>query len=97
MEYVCVKWLHDLPDEPVWLYSELDEARWEVRKVYVFADNHKEWADSSREAGKTWLGLEPFPALSEIQKDTQFEPKIITKTEFEKVWVEATQDSRTTP
>lgn len=36
MEYVLVEWSHDLDDEPCEIYSELDEARREVRKVEFF-------------------------------------------------------------
>ncbi|WP_421996326.1 DUF6881 domain-containing protein [Reyranella sp.] len=38
MKYIKVRWRHCLPNEPVTLYSEIDEDRWERRKVYVFAD-----------------------------------------------------------
>jgi hypothetical protein len=36
MQYIKVVWKHDHPEEPIVLYSELDEDRWEVRKVEVF-------------------------------------------------------------
>ena len=34
------------------------------------------------------LGIEPVPPISDIAKDKQFQPKEITKAEFERVWVE---------
>lgn len=33
MTYIRVRWLHHGPDFPIVRYSELDEQRWEVRKV----------------------------------------------------------------
>jgi len=41
MKYVRLKWNHTNPDEPVWLFSELDDRGKEVRKIECFryADN----------------------------------------------------------
>jgi hypothetical protein len=33
MKYLKVVWVHDLPGEPVLLYSEVDDEGWEIRKV----------------------------------------------------------------
>ena len=30
MQYLKTHWIHNEPDEPVWIYSELDADRWEV-------------------------------------------------------------------
>ena len=38
MRYIHVRWLHEHPDEPVDLYSELTGDGWEVRKVEIVAD-----------------------------------------------------------
>jgi hypothetical protein len=38
MHYIKVFWKHQHRDEPVELYSELDDGRWEVRKVEVSRD-----------------------------------------------------------
>ncbi len=44
MKYIRVKWNHLFSDEPVLLFSELDDARWEVRKIEVFRDGHQGYA-----------------------------------------------------
>jgi hypothetical protein len=85
MDYLHVTWKHDFPDEPVELYSELDDERWETRKVYLFADGHTAYADEQEEAG-TGLSELPLPPLSEIAADPQFLPRAITRDEFERVW-----------
>jgi hypothetical protein len=69
------------------LYSELDNDRWEKRKVEIYSDGRMGYADQERAVGGTFLGLEPIPALPEIAKDPQFEPYAITG---ESVWRTAT-------
>ena len=44
MNYVRVRWLHENPEAPVLAVSELDDHRWERRKVEVFADGSKGYA-----------------------------------------------------
>lgn len=86
MAYIKVKWLHSHADEPILLYSELDEGRWEKRKVEVFADGHCGYAGPTESAGSTRLGEEPIPLLQVISSDPQFKPVEITKQEFDEVW-----------
>ena len=86
MKYICVKWNHSFPDEPIWLYSELDDNRWEVRKVDVYGDGHQGYASEDESDESTELSEEPIPPLAEIASDSQFEPVEITQEEFEEVW-----------
>jgi hypothetical protein len=86
MKYISVKWNHLLPDEPVLLYSELDDARWEVRKIEVFRDGHQGYASTAESGGSTRLGEMPIPWLAEIASDPQFEPIEITREQFEELW-----------
>ena len=68
------------------LYSELDDRRFEVRKVEVYRDGHAGYASASEEVGGTMLGLVPIPKLDEIADDPAFEPVEINAVEFEEVW-----------
>jgi hypothetical protein len=86
MRYIKVRWIHSLPDEPVLLYSELDDDRWEMRKVEVFADGRCSYASATKSVGSTDLSLEPIPPTASIARDPQFEPFEITKQEFEDIW-----------
>jgi hypothetical protein len=88
VKYMLVRWKHSFADEPKLLYSELDEQRWEHRKVEVFPDGHMDFAEAEKWSGSTRLGLTPIPELREIAADAQFEPVEITKYDFEKVWTE---------
>jgi hypothetical protein len=90
MNYLKVKWKHSFSDEPVLLYSELDDARWELRKVEVFPDGKMGYAAAGKDSGGTKLTKEPLPSLAQIAFDTQFEPVVISGAEFESVWDEAT-------
>ena len=86
MNYIRVKWKHSFPDEAVLLYSELDQDRWEVRKVEIFPDGHRGYASSMESFGGTEIGLVQIPSLEEIAADPQFEPVEISPVEFERVW-----------
>ena len=86
MTYIRVTWKHDHRDFPVTLYSELDDQRWEIRKVEVFRDGRMGYASANEAAGGTMLGLVPVPYLSEIARDPEFEPVAITSGEFEEIW-----------
>jgi hypothetical protein len=83
--YLKCLWLHNVRDDPVVLYSELDPERWETRKVEVFRDGSKGWADARNEV-RSVLGEAPVPPLSEIAMDPQFQPREISAEEFESVW-----------
>jgi hypothetical protein len=88
MKYILVKWKHEIEEEPVLLYSELDDDRWEIRKVEIYSNGRKGYASKNEQFGDTGLGLEPIPKLEAIAQDLEFEPKKITKEEFEEVWKE---------
>jgi hypothetical protein len=86
MTYIKARWIHSNADEPILLYSELDQDRWETRKVEVFADGHFGYASPTESAASTRLGEVPIPLLAEIGSDPQFKPVEITRQEFEDVW-----------
>jgi hypothetical protein len=86
MKYLRVKWIHSLPDEPVDIYSEMDEEGYETRKLEVFLDGSNGFANSSGQVLSTELGEKPVPALEEIAADPQFQPTLISEDEFEQVW-----------
>ena len=90
MHYIKVTWKHQHRDDPVQLYSELDDARWEVRKVEVFRNGSLGCASRSESRGGTILGLAPLPLFAEIAANPEFEPTEIAKDEFEEIWSKAT-------
>jgi hypothetical protein len=92
MTYLKVKWIHSYPDEPVLIYSELDRERWELRKVEVFRSGRMGYAGPGLEieVGGAGLSTEPLPSFEGIADDPEFEPEVISKAEFEKIWATAT-------
>lgn len=89
MSYLKVSWHHVFPDEPTVLYSEIDEDRWEHRKVYVFRDGRFGYASETEATSSVELSLGPLPPLSKIGSDAQFDPEEIKKQEFEDIWSKA--------
>jgi hypothetical protein len=89
MQYIKVTWKHMHPDDPILLYSELDDDRWEVRKVEIFRHGSAGYASRTESKGSTRLGIEAIPSLSKIASDPEFEPAEITREEFEEVWLRA--------
>jgi Domain of unknown function (DUF6881) len=87
--YIRVEWKHEHPDEPILLYSELDEERWEVRKVEVFRGGGATYAWAKGSTGTTWLGERPVPTLAEIAADAVFVVREISRVDFEAVWDQA--------
>ena len=90
MTYLKVKWIHAYVDEPVLIYSELDDERWELRKVEIFPDGRMLYADPEVEFEETGLSTMPLPSLEKIAADPVSEPEVISKAEFEKIWAMAT-------
>ena len=76
-------------DDPVELLSELDEARFETRKVDVFADGRLQAASKDFGTGDTWLSYEPIPSLDDINSQTEFDAVEITREAFETIWAAA--------
>jgi hypothetical protein len=95
MQYLKVHWKHEHPDEPVLLYSELDDERYEVRKVDVFRDGALGYADNSQSHGKgTILAAVPIPSITEIGSNPEFRASTITRDEFETMWRKAFHHER---
>jgi hypothetical protein len=90
MTYIRVVWKHSFEDQPILLFSELDDDRWETRKVEVFRDGRVAYADGKSEFGGAVLGEKRVPPQSEIASDPQFLPSEITRDDFEIIWAQKT-------
>lgn len=86
MIHLRVKWLNQHPEEPVLLFSELDDQRLEIRKVEVFRDGRQGYASSNEEQGGTFLGTTPTPELAILAEDPEFDPEAISASAFERIW-----------
>src|SRR5262252_4301172 len=86
MEYIDVSWKHKKRDYPVRLVSELDDRRYEKRKLEFFANGSVGFASKDHSALGTRLGKEPVPALNEMNVDPQFQGTAIDGAVFETLW-----------
>lgn len=88
MKYIDINWVHNFPDEPFRLVSELDDERFEVRKLEFYPNGTVGFAYNEVEIFNTWLGVCSVPTLSEINENEydEFDGKYITKSEFEVLW-----------
>lgn len=86
MRWIEVRWTHCDLDGPFVIYSELDDERWEQRKIEMFRDGRIGYADSAEEAGGSSLGLEPWPDIGMLGKEPEFEIAEISEGDFEARW-----------
>jgi hypothetical protein len=86
MKYIQLKWNHTNPDEPVWIFSELDTNGKEVRKIECFRNGFCDVATETASSGTAALMTLPLPDLSVLARDPEFTPVEITKEQFEEVW-----------
>jgi hypothetical protein len=86
MKYIDVVWLHGFGEDPVRLISELNDQRFETRKLEFFRDGKVGFASSSGAAQGADLGLMAVPELEEINSDPQFQGAEIGSQDFELLW-----------
>ncbi|CCD99653.1 conserved hypothetical protein [Bradyrhizobium sp. STM 3809] len=84
--YIRVRWLHDLEDEPVELWSELDGERFETRKLEIFRNGRIGFASASETTEGTALGEIAVPPLDEIVRDRAFVAEEVSQEAFELRW-----------
>ena len=89
--YLKVVWHHRLADEPIELYSEINDSRMELRKVEVYRDGRHDFANDASSVGTTRLSEGALPSVEEIAAQSEFTPTMIESAEFEKVWLRATR------
>ncbi|HEY7646529.1 MAG TPA: hypothetical protein VH858_15925 [Hyphomicrobiales bacterium] len=86
MQYIKVQWMHEFRDEPILIYSEIDDVGWELRKVEIYRNGYASFASKTISAGTSMLSVEPLPSPSEIASDPQFKTERINKEEFDNIW-----------
>lgn len=86
MKYIKVEWEHDDDEDPILIFSEIDDALWEHRKVEVFRDGRQGFADKSEERGGSMLGQKQWPDLNVLGAEPEFNITELDAQEFERIW-----------
>jgi hypothetical protein len=87
MRYLYIKWVHKDPGSPVHIYSEIGNDGYEMRRMEIWANGRKGFADANEEVGGTALSSMAIPSLSEIAAQPEFQPKQIVAEDFHKLWL----------
>ena len=82
-------WHHTNAYDPVTFFFELDDERYEMRRVEVFADGRRLRSDRIDPDAECSLSWEPMPMLAEIQAQEEFSAEVIDAAHFEHAWDEA--------
>lgn len=89
MEYICREFFDPQEDEPRLIYSELDEARREVRRVEFYPGGFCFACGGDRgQAGA--LRREPFPPeLRQLTRPGVSEARSVSGRVFSEIWLQA--------
>jgi hypothetical protein len=87
MRYLYIKWVHKNPADPVHIYSEIGNDSYERRRLEIWANGRKGFADENEQNGGTELSTMPIPSLAEIAAQPEYQPKAIVAEEFHKLWL----------
>ena len=87
MRYLAVQWHQANPEYPVWLYSEIDDAGWEQRKVEVYADGTHHFAGEGRRSSRNRTRARRRAGHKRNRRGCRsFSPLEISREEFEVIW-----------
>lgn len=87
MNHILLEWFHTFQDEPCLIYSEIDDQRYEVRKIEIYKNGTIARYDEQMTDSLFRLADVRFPEnLDEINQYQEFCAKYISQEEFEKIW-----------
>ncbi|MBV7530557.1 hypothetical protein [Chitinophaga sp. sic0106] len=86
MQYVKIYWLNPEDDSAEIQFSELDDGRFERRKIEIYPDGSFGIADSTFNFGGTALSVEPLPQPDGLDDKSRPVAEILSQKEFEDVW-----------
>ena len=88
--YIHSRWKNAPPDSPVEFFSEMDNSRWETRKVEVFAGGRLEFASTAKPSnGATRLAIIPLPRSGTSPARSNSRSRRFPADQFETIWKRA--------
>lgn len=87
MKYVKIHWMHNFKDDPEFIYSEIDEAGYEVKKIEIFKNGY--YIIYSENINSDRLTEGKYPSLKELtfeEKTESMQAIEISETEFNEIW-----------
>ena len=98
MVYLKLYWIHKKNNLPYIIYSELDEDRFEVRKVYIYKDSKMLYVSKIEVSSSSiFLSDQVIPQIDIIERsgniDNIFKASIIKQSQFEDVWNKAIEQN----
>jgi hypothetical protein len=93
MNYIKLDWAHSSADKPTTFYIELDENRYETRKVVVYLSGKMFYIDEVDFTKDVFLSEHPFPSHEEISTSGTLNSVDISKFDFEQLWKKAIKQS----
>lgn len=88
MQFLKVERIHEFEDEPYVIYAELDNERYEIRKLELYRKGKIGYATQTTEYEGSILAEHPYPPIEEIASDPEFIPIQISEEQFEEIWKE---------
>lgn len=85
MNYYRVEW-NEIGENPVLFYSEIDDGRWEKRKIEIFKDGSIGIAGLGEEGGGSYLSVEPWPSHYDLGVGDSIVVSEISCEAFEEIW-----------
>jgi hypothetical protein len=87
-------WVSASDDEAVEWYDELDALRWSIRCVRKFRDGSFKAYSYASPDWRNEMPDQPIPPLEEINENSDFVAREISKQEFEVAWEGAAREMR---
>jgi hypothetical protein len=87
LRYIDVYWKHESEAYPIRLVSEVNLDNFEIRKIEFFSDGTIGYANEISGSSTTELGTHEVPNIEDINSDPIFTAKIISKQNFDKLWL----------
>ncbi|MCE9634226.1 MAG: hypothetical protein K8T90_00845 [Planctomycetes bacterium] len=88
MFWIASRWLTARDDEPAHSFYEMDDDRFEVRRVEVYQDGSRRRYTARGLHELEPIEVMPIPSLEEINSQPDFEARTTSAEEFESEWTQ---------